>query len=231
MSIERPMFPPRADSVHAFPAQPAIGQPESQAPTTESTKPSGGPSRRHLLAGLAILPASVVGIPASPAGADAELIALGKQLEPLVDAYYAARQPWAQALVQRNSELEERFGSPADCGYQRSAEYEAAAKEIDRTGLDEAGDRLHVVFEKIEPIAKAIEELPCTSIEGLRAKALVAFWEVAPLCAGDSEFHFQDAYPFQLLFSAVAEVCGLNSKIASTGFDMPAMYSNDEEEA
>ena len=62
MTLARPMFPPRADSVHAFPAQPAIGQPESQAPTTESTKPSGGPSRRHLLAGLAILPASVVGI-------------------------------------------------------------------------------------------------------------------------------------------------------------------------
>ena len=77
----------------------------------------------------------------------------------------------------------------------------------------------------------SIEALPCTSIEGLRAKALVAFWEVAPLCAGDSEFHFQDAYPFQQLFSAVAEVCGLNSKIASTGFDMPAMYSDDEEEA
>ena len=28
--------------------------------------------------------------PATAAGADAELIALGKQLEPLVDAYYAA---------------------------------------------------------------------------------------------------------------------------------------------
>jgi hypothetical protein len=77
----------------------------------------------------------------------------------------------------------------------------------------------------------AIEALPCTSIEGLRAKALVAFWEVAPLCADDTEFHFEDAWPFRQLFSAVAEICGLNSKIASTGFDMPCSGGDDEEEA
>jgi hypothetical protein len=163
--------------------------------------------------------------------ADAQLIALGKQLEPLVDAYYAARRPWARALVQRNNELEERFGSPADRDYQYTPEYAAAAEELDRTGLDEAADRLHVAFEKIEMMARAIEALPCTSIEGLRAKALVAFWEVAPLCAGDTEFHFEDAYPFQHLFWAVAEVCGLNGKIAATGFEMPCTdFSEDDGE-
>jgi hypothetical protein len=60
-----------------------------------------------------------------------------------------------------------------------------------------------------------------SSIEGFRAKALVAFWEVAPLGAGDSEFTFDDAWPFQQLFTAVAELCGLTEKIAATGYELP----------
>jgi hypothetical protein len=233
MTIERPMFPPRAESVDSFSPPPAIGQPESQSLTGESGKAAGGLSRRAALAGLAALPAAgAVTMPASAlaVSADAELIALGKQLEPLVDAYYAARRPWARALVQRNNKLEERFGSPADRDYEYTPEYWAAAEELDRTSLNGAADRLHVAFEKIETIAKAIEALPCTSIEGLRAKALVAFWEVAPLCAGDTEFHFQDAYPFQRLFSAVAEVCGLNGKIAETGFNLPDICADDDQD-
>jgi hypothetical protein len=234
MTIERPMFPPRAESVDSFSHQPAIGQPEGQALVSESRKPAKGLSRRAALAGLAALPAAgAVTMPVSAlaVSADAELIALGRQLEPLVDAYYAARRPWACALTQRNSELEERFGSAADRGYQNPPEYESAAKELDdRLGLDAARDRLNVAFEKIEPIAKAIQGMPCRSIEGLQAKALVAFWEVAPLCADDAEFHFEDAYPFQRLFCAVAEFCGLNGKIAATGFDMPCTDFSDEDD-
>jgi hypothetical protein len=36
MTIERPMFPPRAESVDSFSAQPAIGQRESQTLTGDS---------------------------------------------------------------------------------------------------------------------------------------------------------------------------------------------------
>jgi hypothetical protein len=60
MTIDRPMFPPVADSVHAFPAQPATRQPESETLTADSLKPVGGLSRRLMLAGLA-----AVGIPTS----------------------------------------------------------------------------------------------------------------------------------------------------------------------
>jgi hypothetical protein len=45
----------------------------------------------------------------------------------------------------------------------------------------------------MKQLANAINALPVNSIEGLRAKALVAFREVAPLCAGDTEFSFDDA--------------------------------------
>jgi hypothetical protein len=40
MTIERPMFPPRAESVDSFSLQPAIGQPESGNLTTDSPRPS-----------------------------------------------------------------------------------------------------------------------------------------------------------------------------------------------
>jgi hypothetical protein len=98
----------------------------------------------------------------------------------LVDTYYAARQPWARAMVQRHEELEERFGDPADRGY--TPEIRAAAAEINaRVGLDAASAQLSAVHEEMEPIADAINAMPCTSIAGLRVKALVAFWGVAPL--------------------------------------------------
>jgi hypothetical protein len=61
------MFPPVADSVHAFLVQPAIGQPESETLASESREPAGGLSRRLMLAGLAMLPAA---LPAAAAGPD-----------------------------------------------------------------------------------------------------------------------------------------------------------------
>jgi hypothetical protein len=211
----------------------------TQADRVYITPPTNTPidtTRRRFLtvaAGASVASVGTLAVAAMPtalpAGADAELIALSKQLEPLVDAYYVARATWAHAMVQRHDELEKQFGDPADRGYQDPPEYRAAAEEIDdRVGVDVAADQLHTVFEKVEPIAKAIEAFPCTSIDGLRAKALVAFWEVAPLCAGDTEFHFEDAYPFQRLFCAVAEFCGLNAKLAATGFELPNIDCIDE---
>jgi hypothetical protein len=56
MTIERPMFPPRADSVDSFYRQPAIRQPECGKLTGESRKPAEGLSRRTLLGAIAVLP-------------------------------------------------------------------------------------------------------------------------------------------------------------------------------
>jgi hypothetical protein len=83
------------------------------------------------------------------------------------------------------------------------------------------GEALHAIHDEMKQLANAINAASATSIEGLRAKALVAFWEIAPLCAGDTEFSFEDAYPFQQLFTAVAEVCGLKAKIEATGCKLP----------
>jgi hypothetical protein len=82
----------------------------------------------------------------------------------------------------------------------------------------------------MKEVANAINAASVTSIEGLRAKALVVFWEVAPLAAGDTEFSFGDEYPFQQLFTAVAEACGLEKKIAATGYKLPELEVDEDEE-
>jgi hypothetical protein len=110
-------------------------------------------------------------------------------------------------------------------------EIAAATVEIyARLGLDEASATLHAVYEEMEPLMEAINATPVNSIEGLRAKALVAFYEVAPLCAGETEFTFDGAYPFQQLFTAVAELCGLKGKIAATGFALPDIGDDDSDD-
>jgi hypothetical protein len=184
------------------------------------------------LAGLAILPAAAAIPPAASAvGADAELVRLGKQLEILVDAYYAAQRPWSRALSEAHRVHLAALGDPANRGYQDTPEIRAAFQQTcERLGVDEASDRLSAAHQEIEPIAEVINALPCTSIEGLRAKALVAFWEVAPSGAGDTEFSFDHEYSFQQLFCAVAECCGLNSKITATGFEMPNIEWTDQDD-
>jgi hypothetical protein len=67
MTIERPMFPPRAESVDSFSPQPAIGQPESQTLTSDSPKPAEGLSRRNMLSTLAVLPAALPVLPVAAA--------------------------------------------------------------------------------------------------------------------------------------------------------------------
>ena len=84
----------------------------------------------------------------------------------------------------------------------------------------------------MKQLANAISVAPVNSIEGLRAKALVIFWEIAPLIAGETEFSFEEAYPFQQLFTAVAEVCGLKEKVLATGYELPDIgvaYDADED--
>jgi hypothetical protein len=169
MTIERPMFPPRA----------------------ESRKPAEGLSRRAALAGVAsaaafpIVPACAAPAAQSP---DAELIELGTKFEPLLDQYYGAQRRWSGSSEQT---------------------YDATA------------DELSAAHDKMKQLANAINAASVTSIEGLRVKALVALWEVEPLCKGETEFSFEDGYPFQQLFTAVAEVCGLKDKIAATGYTLP----------
>jgi hypothetical protein len=53
MTIERPTFPPRAESVDSFSHQPAVDHRPHERPAGDSPKPAQGLSRRLALAGLA----------------------------------------------------------------------------------------------------------------------------------------------------------------------------------
>jgi len=205
----------KADSVHSTP------------PTNSSAINPVDPTRRRFLAVAAGASAASVGtlaVAAAPAAQplDAELIELGARFEPLVDRYYVARKRWARSMVAAHAEHDREFGDPADRDFEHPPEIRKAFEDsCKRYAVDAAGDALHAVFKEMTPLANAINAASVTSIEGLRVKALVAFWEVAPLCGGDSEFSFEDAYPFQQLFTAVAELCGLKDKMAATGYELP----------
>jgi hypothetical protein len=225
MTIERPMFPPRAESVDSFSHQPAIGQPERGSRVSESREPAERLSRRGVLAGVAsaaVLPIAAA-VPAAAARTlDAELIELGARFEPLVDRYYVAHRRWSTSLAQAHAEHNAEFGDPADRDYEHPPEIRKAfADSCERHGANDADDALSAISDEMRPLEIAINAASVTSIAGLRAKALVAFREVSPLSAGGSEFHFEDAYPFQQLFTAVAEVCGLKDKIAALGYEFP----------
>lgn len=161
---------------------------------------------------------------------DAELIALATEYEPLVDQFYTARAVWSPLLFQANEEVREKFGGYHSDDPAKEKRRKAALKRAyKRLGVRKADDAMAAVREQMREIEEAIEALPCASLEGLRAKALVAFREVAPLCAGDSTFSFDDAYPFEQLFTAVAGACGLTEKVTATGYELPSASEEAEE--
>src|SRR6266481_6144964 len=182
-------------------------------------------TRRRFLTSAAVATVAIAPLPIAAAAAqtlDAGLIELGSRFEPLVDQFYVAHRRWSLSLAAAHAEHDREFGDPADRNYEYPPEIVAAFSDsCERSGASEADDALSAIHEEMKPLANAINAASVTSIEGLRAKALVAFWEVAPLSAGATEFSFDDAYPFQQLFTAVAEFCGLKDKIVATGYELP----------
>ena len=85
-----------AESVDSFSLQPAIGQPESENLTSESAKPGGGLSRRHMLAALA----AGAGAAAAPAVVD--------PVFELIEAHRASHVAHMAALALRSRLENER---------------------------------------------------------------------------------------------------------------------------
>jgi hypothetical protein len=200
--------------------------------STPPTNTSVDTTRRRFLtiAAGAALPIAAAAPAAAAQTLDAELIELGARFEPLVDRYYVAQRRWSDALAQAQAEHDREFGDPADGNYKHPPGFLAAFKNsCERSGAREADDALSAIHQEMKPLANAINAASVTSIEGLRAKALVAFWEVAPPCADQTEFSFDDAYLFQQLFTAVAELCGLKDKIVATGYELPDVGMVDDE--
>ena len=76
MTIERPIFPPRAESVDSFLPQTGIDHRETERTAGESPRPAQGLSRRHMLSGLAVvLPVALPAVVATTADPIFALIA------------------------------------------------------------------------------------------------------------------------------------------------------------
>jgi hypothetical protein len=191
----------KADRVHSTPPT------NTSATTPKSSRRSFLVQAAGVAAGGAAIGAGLP-LPAPSVAAqtiDAELIELGARFEPLVDQYYVAHRRWSAALAQAHAEHDREFGDPADRNYEHPPEIRKAFEDsCKRSGANVAGEALHAIFKEMTPLANVINAASVSSIEGFRAKALVAFWEVAPSGAGDTEFSFDDAWPFQQLFTAVA---------------------------
>jgi hypothetical protein len=123
----------------------------------------------------------------------------------------------AQSLDAELIELGARFEPLLDQYYGAQRRWSTSSAQAHHA----TADALSAIHNEMKQLANAINAASVTSVEGLRVKALVALWEIAPLCKGDTEFSFEDAYPFQQLFTAVAELCGLKDKIAGTGCKLP----------
>jgi hypothetical protein len=174
----------------------------STPPTnTSATTPKS--SRRSVLLQAAGGPAIGAGLPLpAPSVAaqtiDTELIELGARFEPSVDQYNTAHRRWSGSLPAPSAERDWEFGPAKERGHLDAPEIGAAFEDsCERWGASEVSDVLSAIYKEMKPLADAINAASVTSIEGFRAKALVAFWEVAPLGAGNSEFSFED--PFQQL--------------------------------
>jgi len=173
-------------------------------------------SRRAVLAGAASLPALALPAVATPHNysADAELIELGDRFEALLASHMNATFEWALLARAANSELKAhpKFvdrGRATD--QQVRAQIRVSNAIHKRNGCDAASDRMSALFDRMEPIAEKIKEIPATTVAGLRAKALVVLFEAMPIASEHSgEFEMgDDGGASRSLFYAVAAITGL----------------------
>jgi hypothetical protein len=125
---------------------------------------------------------------------DAALIALGERFEKLLLEHMDAWLEWAPRMRAAHAEAKDNMS--------------ALAVAIQRTGCDVAQARMSELERDMQPLAEEIIAAPATSLAGLRAKALVAFWEALPATAShQGAFDFPDAS--WSLFEAVAGMTDL----------------------
>jgi len=182
-------------------------------------------TRRSFIHTIAALSIAAAAPAASAQTIDADLIALGARFEPLVDQYYAARKRWARSDVPAHAEYRAMVADHPDQG-----SYQVTRDCWERWGVGEALVPLLAIKEKMEELTNAINAAPVGSIAGLRVKALAAFWQIAPEHSDDIEFSFECPSSFQQLFTAVAQLCGLNDKMAEVGYQLPDVTMVDDDD-
>jgi len=187
-------------------------------------------TRRSFINTIAALSIAAAAPSATAHNVDADLIDLGARFEPLVDQYYVTRKRWAPLMMAAHAEYRAMVPDHAEHRGDFDRRYEVMQDCCERSGENEARAAMDAIRQKMEELANAINAAPVNSIAGLRAKALVAFSEIAPKHADDTEFSFERTCPFQQLFTAVADLCGLKDKMAEVGYQLPDVAMDDDDD-
>jgi hypothetical protein len=178
-------------------------------------------SRRSVLGQIAAgATVAVVAIPtaASPTNPDAEIIAAGKAFEPLLSKYLDAQFIWTRLSREASDATDAKYPSDDFDGRGENPKWAFHLQMGEQNGSSKAHDRLSEIHEEMEPLADLIRETPAETIEGLRAKTLVAILECQPSCSDhEGEFDFSDEDSHRSLFHAAVAVTGLSEMVSAIG--------------
>jgi hypothetical protein len=88
----------------------------------------------------------------------------------------------------------------------------------EQNGSSKAHNRLSEIHEEMEPLADLIRETAPETIEGLRAKTLVAIWDCQPsFSTHEGEFDFENEDSHRSLFHAAVAMTGLSEMVSAIG--------------
>jgi hypothetical protein len=168
---------------------------------------------------------------------DAEIIAAGKAFEPLLTEYLDVRFVWMRLAREGRAEMEAAFPD-ADDNFKgkigHHPKWDFHRQVLDRNGCRAADDRMSAISKEMEPVADIIRDAEITTIEGLRAKTLVAIWECQPVCAShDGHFDFDNPENHWSLFTAAVALTGLSAMVSTLDerlqADATVFYDEDED--
>jgi hypothetical protein len=124
---------------------------------------------------------------------------------------------WAGGSNARD-ETDAKFPSDDFDGPGENPKWAFHLQKGEQNGCRKASDRLSEIHEEMEPLADLIREAAPETIEGLRAKTLVAIWECQPSSSThEGEFDFDNEDSHRSLFHAAVAMTGLSEMVSAIG--------------
>jgi hypothetical protein len=149
-------------------------------------------------------------------GLDAEIIAAGKAFEPLLSKYLDAQFIWTRLSREARAETDAKFPSDDFDGPGENPKWAFHLQMGEQNGCKQASARLSEIHEEMEPLADLIRETASETIEGLRAKTLVAIWDCQPIFAThEGGFDFSNKDSHCSLFHAAVVATGLSEMVSA----------------
>jgi hypothetical protein len=145
---------------------------------------------------------------------DAEIIAAGAAFETLFNKYLDLRFVWARLMREAGAEMEAKYPKANDSF--NSPKWAFKSQALERNGGRDVSERLSVISDEMLPLESLIRDAATITVEGLRAKMLVAVRDCLPIRATHNGYlTFEDDQSHWSLFNGAAAVTGLSETVAS----------------